>query len=291
MNFSREMARCAIVTAMLAVAGFANAAERAALAPWMVARPGKITGCDLLPASGALDVRDRTAGYLADEPRFPCAQRAALHLELQHSLRNSPQLNAAVAVPSEAELTRPSRTLSRAEILAALAASASVNQFSGLQSLHLEDIISAPAILVAEEKPILEITRLEPDLSGTVTRARLWIPSEPRIPPFWITLRRAMVTQPTAPANGAVLRTVALDIPPANAAAKAPPNAGLGQTVLIVKGKPVQVLMQATGIRIVASGTALEAGREGQKIRVRSEYAGKVLVGTVLNAQTVRLEY
>jgi hypothetical protein len=235
-------------------------------------------------------MRDSASGFLADEPRFLCAQATARHSELQNSLRKAPQLSAAVTVSAAVDLAHPTRVLSRAEILAALATSTSANQFSGLQSLRMEDIISAPAILVAEEKPRLEITRIEPDLNGTATRMRLWIPSEPRIPPFWIMLRRAMVAQPAAPASGAVLRTAALDIP-ATSAAKTPVTARLDQVVLISKGTPVQLVMQAIGIRITAPGTALEAGREGQKIRVRSEFAGKVVVGTVLNAQTVGLDY
>src|SRR5271156_3811493 len=251
MNLSYAMARSAIVMAALGVAAFGNTAERATLAPWRVAHVGKAGGCSLSPAIAPPAIVEDAAGFVADEPRFPCVQRTARHLELQHSLRSAPQINAAVTVYSTADLAHPTRVLSRAEILAALAASAAVNQFSGLQSLRLEDIVSAPAIRVAEERPTLEITRLEPDVSGTATRARLWVPSEPRIPPFWIMLHRAMVTQPTAPANGAALRFVALEIP-ATPAGKAPPNAALDQIVLIVKGKPVQLVMQATGIRIVA---------------------------------------
>jgi hypothetical protein len=299
MNFRRTIARSAVLTMSLAVTVFASGAGRVALTPWMVAHAGAVSTCDLLPSKIPPTIRDRAAGFLADQPPLSCAQSTARHLErhlaqhleLQHSLSNAPQLSAAVTVPSAAELARASRVLSRAEILAALESSASVNQFSGLQSLHAEDIVSAPDILVAETTPKIEITRIEPDINGTATRARLWIPSEPRIPPFWVTLRRAM-TSPSlkVAANGAAPRSIAPAIA-VNSVEKASANVALSQVVLIPRGKPVQLVMQATGIRITAAGTALEAGREGQRIRVRSDFAGKIVVATVLNAETVELEY
>jgi hypothetical protein len=298
MNFRRTIARSAIFTIVLAEGAFASASERVTFTPWMVARAESASACDLMPSTTPPGIRDRAAGFIADQPPLSCVQatprHAALHLALQHSLSNASQLSAAVAVPSAVELVRPTRVLSRAEILAALANSASVNQFAGLQSLHVDDIVSAPDIFVAEATPKIEITRIEPDVRGTATRARLWIPSEPRIPPFWITLRRAMAPPPGVAANATTNGNAPRSIGPAiavNSIERAAASAALGQAVLIARGKPVQLVMQATGIRITAAGTALEAGREGQKIRVRSEFAGKVVVATVLNSETVQLEY
>ncbi len=298
MKFRRTIARCAIFTMLLAASAFAKASGSAALPPWMVARTDRASACDLLPSSASPKSGDRAADFMPTHPLFSCAQstprHAVLHLALQHSLSNASQLSAAVAVPSVVELVRPSRVLSHGEILAALATSAAVNQFAGLQSLRVEDIVSAPDIFVTEATPNIEITRIEPDVSGTETRARLWIPSEPRIPPFWITLHRAMAPPPNRAANVTANGTAPRSIAPAirvNSVERASANAALGQAILIARGKPVQLLMQATGIRITAAGTALEAGREGQKIRVRSEFAGKIVVATVVNSETVQLEY
>jgi hypothetical protein len=286
MNFRRTIVRSAVLNMSLAVTAFASGAGRVELTPWMAAHAGTASTCDLLPSNRSAKLGERAVDLMSTQPPVSCTQSTsrrlqrplARHLELQHSLSNAPQLSAAVTLASATDLARPSRVLSRAEILVALATSASVNQFSGLQALRVEDIISAPDILVAEATPQIEITRIEPDSNGTATRARLWIPSEPRIPPFWVTLRRAIAPPPNA-------------APTAPAIATAPRSIALGQTVLIARGKPVQLVLQGTGIRISATGTALEAGHEGQKIRVRSDFAGKVVVATVLDAETVELEY
>ena len=289
MMFRQTIGCSAALTMLFAASAFAHAADGGTPAPWIVAHGDKFGACDSRPELSRAAIGHPAAGMIADEPRHSCAPWAARHSELQHSLSNTSQLSAAVAVPSAAELTHPSRVLSRAEILLALESSASVNQFSGLRSMSVEDIVSAPAILVAEATPKIEITRIEPDATGTATRARLWIPSEPRIPPFWITLRRMMT-----PPNSAPDSTGSRAIPPnapANSAASAPLNEWSDRSVLIRRGKTIELVMQAAGIRITAAGTALEPGREGQRIRVRSVLAGKIVVATVLDAQTVELDY
>jgi|SRR5579863_6405835 len=289
MTFTQTVAASAVLTLWLAVATVAGAAGRIALSPWSVAHAGTASTCDFSPTKNPRQIRDRAAGFLADQPALGCVWSTARRIEPQHSFSSIPQVGAAVTVSTAAELTRPSRVISRAEILAALATSAALNQFSGLQSLRIEDIVSAPEILVVEAKPRIEITSIGQDISGSATRVRVWIPSEPRIPPFWVTLRRTM-TPPSTAANGTAPRSIAPAVL-VNPAATAPENAPLSQAILIQRGKVVQVTMRGTGMRISASGTALEAGRQGQRIRVRSEYAGKIVLATVLSAETVELEF
>jgi hypothetical protein len=289
MTFTQTVAGSAVLTLMLAVTPFAESAGRLVLSPWVAAHAGAVSTCDFLPAKNPPQIRDYAAGFLVDRAPLSCVRPIARHLEPQHSFRNLPQAGAAVTVSTSAEVARPARLLSRTEILSALAASAAVNQFSGLQSLHVEDIVSAPDIFVAEAAPRIEITSIGPDLSGTAIRVRVWIPSEPRIPPFWISLRRAIAPL-NAEASTAAPRSIAPAVA-ANAAATTPETAALSQVVLIPRGKLVQVVMRGTGMRISASGTALEAGHQGQRIRVRSEYGGKVVLVTVLNAETVELEF
>jgi len=289
MILRRTIAGSAVLTVMLAMSAFARGAERVALRPWTVAHAGTVSTCDLSPEKTPPQIRDRAAGIPVDRPPLSCARATGRQLELQHSFGNFPHAGAAATISTAAELTRPSRVLSRTEILAALAASAAVNQFSGLQSLRLEDIVSAPDILVAEATPRIEITSIGPDISGSALRVRVWISSEPRIPPFWITLRRVMT--PSGAAGDAAAPRSLVPVVPVSTAATASVNEALNQVVVIPRGKLVQVVMRGTGMRILASGTALEAGRQGQRIRVRSEYAGKIVLATVLNAETVKLEF
>jgi Chaperone for flagella basal body P-ring formation len=289
MTFAQTIAGSTVLTLMLAVTTFADSAGRFALSPWAVAHAGTASTCDFLPAKTPPQIRDPAAGLLVDQPPLSCLRPAARHLGPQHSFRNVPQAGAAVTVANAADLARPARLLSRTEILSALAASAAVNQFSGLQSLHVADIVSAPDIFVAEAAPRIEITSIGPDLSGTAIRVRVWIPSEPRIPPFWISVRRAIA--PVSQEAGTAAPRSSAPAVPANPAATTPETAALSQAVLIPRGKLVQVVMRGTGMRISASATALEAGRQGQRIRARSEYAGKVVLVTVLDAETVELEF
>ena len=54
-------------------------------------------------------------------------------------------------------------------------------------------------------------------------------------------------------------------------------------------GDPVTLVTNYNGIEVKAEGVALQRGRVGERIRVRNARSAKVLLGTVVDAHTVRL--
>ena len=54
-------------------------------------------------------------------------------------------------------------------------------------------------------------------------------------------------------------------------------------------GDPVTLVTSYNGIEVKAEGVALQRGRVGERIRVRNARSAKVLMGTVLDAHTVRV--
>ena len=62
------------------------------------------------------------------------------------------------------------------------------------------------------------------------------------------------------------------------------------KVALIRPGDPVTMVVQYGNIQVKSMGTAVESGGLHDKIRVRDEQSGKVVVGTLENNHTVKLE-
>ena len=62
------------------------------------------------------------------------------------------------------------------------------------------------------------------------------------------------------------------------------------QSALVIDvSAPVTLLTDYNGIQVTAEGIALQRGRVGDRIRVKNARSGKVLLGTVIDAHTVKV--
>lgn len=59
--------------------------------------------------------------------------------------------------------------------------------------------------------------------------------------------------------------------------------------VIMEKGKLIHLITSYHGVRAQMDGTALESGREGERIRVRNESSKRILYGIVRDASTVEI--
>lgn len=198
-----------------------------------------------------------------------------------------------------------SRPLTRAEIATAIQASITANGFSNGQPLSPADISLDAHVSVNELHPNLTVLRFESRPGSAATHIALWTASEPHIPPFWVTVDRQVMTTnrheaaaelkhdaPT-PSDAARPRETAVHYvvrQPGPIHGTSLPNAAT-QPPLVRVGKPMQLIVQGSGMRITAKATALETGREGQSIRVQCEPAGKVLVAKIISAETAEIDY
>jgi hypothetical protein len=297
MKMSRAILLVASLAMLAQITRVALAAQRVQVAQSVVVRGDVVTVADLLPDDAPAPLRAQAAGVVLGDSPAPGTRRTFRNAELESALRGAPELRAALETPDAIEVTRWSRPLSPTEILDALSAAITANQLSEARPLREADLGAIPAVLVTEDAPKIEITRIEPNRSGAETRMRLWIPSEPRVSPFWVSLHRVLMANLELAKGAAAAGSLRKGRSGSSAAAgknsvvTADAADSAASAVLVRSGERVQLEMLSTGMRITTSATALERGRQGQQIRVRSVLGSKLLVATVVSAQLVVVRY
>jgi len=199
------------------------------------------------------------------------------------------------------QLAAQTRPLTRSEVAEAIQKSLAANGFSTAQPLSAHDISFEARISVTEAHPSLTVTRFESRFGSTTTHVALWTASEPRIPPFWVTLDQIVSSDhrqsvPQAKQNAPLpiepyqteVHYVVHDEMQMNRPSR---GSNTTQPPLVHAGKPIQLIVQGSGMRITTKATALETGREGQQIRVKCQPAGKVLVAKIISAETAEIDY
>jgi len=273
---------------------------------------------DLLAANAPLALQSAGLAISLGNAPKPGTLRTIDRAEIERALRDAPGLSQALEIPAAVEVIRWSRQLTGAEVIAAIRRALILNHFGGAASVELEELTFDTPIRVTEDNPLLRVTRIETAPDGAATHVRLWTASEPRIPPFWVTLRRQFDTLVPpcssgpacaqrspgssaelagAPQNsgvrpaGASNLKAAPGLPPSRTGASTARAAASDSAVLVQRGKRVQLVVNVNGMRIMASAVPLDIGRQGEKIRVRNVDSGKILVGTVVSTQTVEVQF
>jgi flagellar basal body P-ring formation chaperone FlgA len=272
MKTTRAILLCAALVMVAGIATVGQGHRRVKLVQSVVTRGDVVSLADLLPDDAPAQLRVSAARVVVGDSPAPGTRRTFRNSEVESALRGAPQLRAAVEIPSAIEATRWSRLLSRREILGAVNA-------------------TIPAVLVTEDAPKIEITQFKSSFGDTETEVEAWISSEPRVPPFWVTLRCALnmnfsVANRTLPSADTSAKP-RIQRPDENTPAKG----SIDPADIIRAGQHVQLVMLSKGMRITTSATALERGRQGQQIRVRSVLGSKLLVVTVMSAQLVEVRY
>ena len=199
------------------------------------------------------------------------------------------------------QLAAQSRPLTCSQVAEAIQKSLAANGFSTAQPLLAHDISFEARVLVTEDHPNLTVTRFESRAGSATTHVALWIASEPRIPPFWVTLNQ-IVSSDHHQSVAQAKQNAPLSINPRETEVhyvvhdamqmnRPPRGSNTTQPPLVHAGKPIQLVVQGSGMRITAKATALETGREGQQIRVKCQPAGKVLVAKIISAETAEIDY
>ena len=268
----------------------AGAPQRPALRTSFEARADSVALSDLLPSEAPQSLRAAAAKIILADSPLSGAHRTLDRLQIERSLRRVPELRRALEIPPAIDVTRWSRPLTRAEVFTVVRDALRSNQIPGADSLSAQNLVFSSVISVTEDAPKLRVTRIDSSRDGSVARVRLWIASEPRIPPFWVTLTRepdrsAILAKSDSPAGPYALREIKIRV-----GEPSRPNS-LDSSVLVKVGEPVQLILQGRGMRIATAAVPLDAGRLNQKIRVRASLTGKVLVGTVISSHTVEVHY
>ena len=308
------------------------AGVRVRLKDEVVVRTRMVTLANLFPevlpeasaeTAGAV-IRERARKVILGAAPLPGARRIFQRAEIVHAMESDAVLRKALAVraekgarvdrrvmgqievPDQVEVTRWARALNAEEVVAAVRRMLRANHF-GEEDLTAQDVTFDRRIEVTEESPKVEVTRIEPARRGSGTNMRLWVRSEPGVPPFWIHVDRAIgvgellqvasstrlagmtgtttrtATTATQSAS-AVLQSDAEDGGPAEDARPKP-------AVIMKAGGPIELVIKGDGISISAAGIPLDAGRSGERVRVRMVLSGRVLMGTVVGPALVEVDY
>lgn len=272
---------------------------------------------DFLPAGVPPWLRARAARVPLGDAPVPGAQRKIERAEIERDLRSFPDVRAALAIPAVIEARRWSRPLGREELLRAIENILQKNHLTAKLALGNLDLNSE--IDVTEAAPQLKVTQIKPAPVGKGMRVRMVVSSEPHIPPFWVLLD-CEIEQLTPVAA----KDIPLGAPVVDSEVRMemrPVSFGLGQApespadvvgrstrrliragetlrpemldplILVRAGQPVEILLQGRGMRISAEATPLDAGMNGQKIRVRNQVTGKILTATVVGPRLVEIQF
>lgn len=312
-----QLAAAASLLSSPAIAAASVAADRVALPSSAVVHEDIVHVSDLLPGSAPESLRAPLQAINLGPAPLPGAHRIFPRDRIVEALSAAPASQALLDIPAAIDVTRWSRPLTRADLLPSILESFQANHLAGAESLAAQDISLASLVLVTEDAPKFEVTRIDSAPKGAA-RVHILIVSEPRVPPFWVTLHRTIKPQASAPgclpsascnpesserpapaspaieqalANSAAakasktfLQPRQVYIPPAASSSSAGP-------ILVKAGQPVQLLVQGAGMRIATTAIPLDLGREGDRIRVHTALSGKILIATVVAPQTVQVDY
>jgi hypothetical protein len=256
-----------------------EASELPSLKAAFVAYRDSVTLADLLPSDLPESLRLRAEKIAVTNAPLSGARRTLSRTEIERALNRVPGLQQLVEVPASVEVTRWSRPLTCDEVFAAIQEALRSSKAPLVELSSPRSLVFTSPISVTEDAPKLKVTRIEPAREASVARIRLSLVSEPRIPPFWVTL---------APKNSRDLVNPRTTVASVAAVDSPGPRE---RPVLVKASRPAQLVLQGSGLRIVATAIPLDFGRQGQKVRVRASLTGKILVGTVTADQTVEVHY
>lgn len=291
-----------ILDVTLIVSGAAApAGQRVALDRAAIVRGSVVRLTDLLPAAAPQQLRSRARGIILGDAPVPGGQREFTRDEVVRALHNSAALRDELEIPPDMEVRRWARRVTPEEVLAAIDRTLRASGSTAGAVLTANDVQLAADVAVTEDAPKLQVTQIQPAGDGESTRVLLWVTSEPRVPPFWARLDRAihldasrdtatpvrvvLATLPIRPGPSAIVPASDRTVP----AASRPTNM-IGE-VLVKAGDPVELVVQVGGMRIQGTGIPLDRGRQGDEVRVRTALSGKIVVGTVVGEQTVQLSF
>lgn len=265
---------------------------RVALPATAIVHNDSMSLADLLPASAAAGIRTHATDILIGAAPHTGSQRTISRSELVRALGVSPELLGDLEIPQTIAVRRWCRLLTHEEIAAAIEKSIAADDATQPVGLSAQDVTLQSPVAVTEEAPVLNVMRIEPQAGASVSHVALWIPSEPRTPPFWVTIDRGMgVSNCAARHSKSDSLKYSQTAQAAKSTAQSARSAGAASESLVRAGKPLQLIVQGGGMRIIAKATALETGRQGQQIRVQCEPAGKIVLAKVVSAGAAEIDF
>jgi flagella basal body P-ring formation protein FlgA len=309
----RWAAKAAAIACILLMASGAAAQGdgRIALERVAIVRTELVRLADLLPDDAPPQMRSSASGIVLGDAPLPGEERVFSRAEIVRALDGAPGLRSELEIPPGVEVRRWTRRVTREEVLASIERTLRANGSAAGAALSASDVEMGTDVAVAEEAPALQVTQIQTSSDGAASRVLVWVTSEPRVPPFWVRVDRPIDLDgsgDTRVRDANTASSVRPGVPPSAAqealsgadeivpvsermAGSASREKSLAGALLVKPGDPVELVVQVGGMRIQGTGIPLERGREGDEVRVRAVPSGKILLGTVVGEQSVRVSF
>ncbi len=300
--------------------GSALARDRVTLKSLVVTHEDVVTMSDLLPEGVPDSVHAGLHEIKLGVAPLPGAHRIFRRSEILHRVAAVPAAPLLV-IPETVDVTRWSRQVTTRDLLAPILEAVRANHFEGGDSLSVKNLSLSSPVFATEGAPQFQVTRIDSMPQGT-TRVHVLITSEPRVPPFWVALDRAIKPQSSTGIDEETARQAAVSVADRSkeheytsssgandsgsaaasreltaprqrreAAIQSHQRSSSNNPILVKAGQPVQLVVQGDGMRIATTAIPLALGREGDRIRVHTILSGKILTATVVAPQTVEVDY
>lgn len=282
-------------------------------------RSGLVFLSDLLPEGSPAVLRNRAKELVLGRAPHLGRVRSFTREQLEHKLRNTPDLLRKLRIPPRITIRRWRRRLSQNEILQAIRSALQSNGFPKSVLLAAQDLRLSAPVWVTREDPGLQVTRVEFDPVQEQTRFRLWASKEDGILPFYVltplnprvptlVARRDLYAgEEVKAADFQLEERVVLHFqnntrpsPAQLAGHRARNRIRAGQAVnlkmflpplLAEPGKPATMVAEGEGFRISTTVMPLQPGTLGQRIRVRSLATNRIFVAEVVDRGLLRKSF
>lgn len=266
---------------------------RVALLEYAVAHQSVVRLSDLLPNNSPRALRDEAATIVLGDAPFPGAVRDFPRERIESAIASAPALRGQFEIPAIIHVTRWSRILSSDEVLHATKRALQSSNLPESAALDRAKVEFSSPVLLAAADSAPEATSIDLSAEPSLIRARLWIPSEPRITPFWVEIR---LRHDAASLNAAFTpvalnsHTTKIELHSASAPRAAAARAN-DPALLVHSGKTVNLVLRAPGMTIATNAAAMQSGRQGDEIRVRVLPSGRLFVAKVVAISTVETNF
>jgi len=271
----------------------AAAPVRIALPEYAVAHQSIVRLSDLLPDHSPAGLHALTSAIVLGDAPFPGVVRDFPRERIESAIAATPSLRNQFEIPPVVHVTRWARILSRDEVLHAIEGALRSSHIPEFAAFARANVEFASPILLANADSVPEATSIDLSAAPISIRARLCIPSEPRIPPFWVEVRPPQDPGSTNAAFTPVAsssRATNLDHK-STAARRAPSARASDPTLLVHSGKTVNLALCSPGMRITTNAAAMQSGRQGDEIRVRVLPSGRQVIAKVIAASSVEADF
>lgn len=299
-----------LITGLLAVVSIcavsARGADRArvAIAESIVVHGAVVRMSDLLPAECSAELRQSAAKIALGEAPVPGGHRLFERSVIAAAVANSAELRESLEIPASVDVVRWARTLSNEEVFQAVQNSLRANHILAADSIAADEIEFGSTVLVGDDAALPEVTGIDLDSSTKKIRVRMWVPSEPRLHPIWVSFHASSAdafqqpgdARPVSPASGSAsvanLRWTSSRAASASAASSSISRPGSSAADLVIRsGAVVELTLKSSGMRIATTATALQSGRQGEPIRIRIAPSGRVMRAVIAGPGQVEVNF